>query len=425
MMNRALSAVLGVLLASTFLAAPAAASGDRVTSGGRVTSGDRVTGRWTGAWTTSQIAPSPDIPVPNWSDGFDNQSLRQVVRVSRGGSALRIRVSNVYGAAPLRLAGASIGRAGAGAAVLPGTMLPVRFGRSPSTVVPAGREVASDAVALRVSPLERLTVTLYFAAPTGPATFHPFALATTYRAGGRHLFDPAPGAFAETSESSYYLSGLEVSGQHRGDRGAVVAFGDSITDGSLSTPDADNRYPDELAERLVAAGRPIGVLNAGIGGNQVLTDMPGFGDRATARFQRDALDQPGVRTVIVLEGINDLGFGALAGTLPTAGQLIDGHRSLIRAAHARGVKVIGATILPFKGTIYPGYYTEAGEAVRDAVNAWIRTSGEYDAVVDLERAVADPADPDQIRPDYNGGDSLHPNDAGMRAMAAAVDLDAL
>jgi lysophospholipase L1-like esterase len=413
MLNRALSAVLGVLLASTFLPGPAAASGDR------------MTGRWTGAWTTSEIAPSPDSPVPNWSDGFDNQSLRQVIRVSRGGSTLRIRVSNVYGAAPLRLAGASIGRAGEGAAVLPGTMRPVLFGRSPSTVVPAGQEVASDAVALRVSPLERLTVTFYFAAPTGPATFHPFALATTYRAAGRHLFDPAPGTFGETSESSYYLSGVEVSGAHRGDRGAVVTFGDSITDGALSTPDADNRYPDELAERLVAAGRPIGVLNAGIGGNQVLADMPGLGERATARFERDALDQPGVRTVIVLEGINDLGFGALAGALPTAEQLINGHRSLIRAAHARGVKVIGATILPFKGTIYPGYYTEAGEAVRDAVNDWIRTSGEYDAVVDFERAVADPADPDQIRPDYNGGDSLHPNDAGMRALAAAVDLNAL
>jgi lysophospholipase L1-like esterase len=419
-MNRALSSVLGILLASTFLAGPAAAAASRDQA-----PGGQATGRWTGAWTTSEIAPSPDIPVPNWSDGFDNHSLRQVVRVSRGGSTLRIRVSNVYGVGPLRLAGASIGRAGEGADVLPGTVRPARFGRSPSTVIPAGREVASDALALRVSPLERLTVTLYFATPTGPATFHPFALATTYRAAGSHLFDVAGEAFGETSESSYYLSGVEVSGGHQGARGAVVAFGDSITDGALSTPDADNRYPDELAERLVAAGRPLAVLNAGIGGNQVLADMPGLGERATARFQRDALDQPGVRTVIVLEGINDIGFGALAGTLPTAEQLIDGHRSLIRAAHARGVKVIGATILPFKGTIYPGYYTEPGEAVRDAVNDWIRTGGEYDAVVDLERAVADPADPDRIRPDYNGGDGLHPNDAGMRAMAAAVDLNAL
>jgi lysophospholipase L1-like esterase len=417
MLNRTLSGCLGVLLASTLVAPPAAGSG--------AASGHLGHGRWTGAWSTSEIAASPDVPVPNWSAGFDDQSLRQVVRVSRGGSALRIRVSNVFGTGPLRLAGASIGRAGEGAAVRPGTLRPLRFDRALWTTVPAGREVTSDAVELRVAPLDRFAVTLYFATPTGPATFHPFALATTYRASGNHVLDQGGGAFGETSESSFFLSGVEVSGQHRGDRGAVVAFGDSITDGSFSTPDADNRYPDELAERLLAAGRPMGVLNAGIGGNQVLTDAAGFGERATARFQRDALDQPGVRTVIVLEGVNDLGFGAGNGTLPTAGELIAGHRTLIRAAHARGVKVIGATILPFKGTIYPGYWTEQGEVVRDAVNDWIRTGGEYDAVADLAAAVADPADPDLIRLEFDGGDGLHPNDAGMRAMAGAVDLRTL
>jgi lysophospholipase L1-like esterase len=217
---------------------------------------------------------------------------------------------------------------------------------------------------------------------------------------------------------------VDVSGHHA-NRGAVVAFGDSLTDGSFSTPNADNRYPDELAERLVTAGRPLGVLNAGIGGNRVLTDAPGFGEKATARFQRDALERPGVRTVIVLEGINDIGMGEAAGTPVTAQQLIDGHRALIRAAHARGVRVIGATITPTKGVPYPGYYTERGEAVRDAVNHWIRASGEYDAVADFDRTLADPADPDRMRPEYDGGDALHPNDAGMHAMADAVDLDTL
>jgi lysophospholipase L1-like esterase len=187
--------------------------------------------------------------------------------------------------------------------------------------------------------------------------------------------------------------------------------------------DADNRYPDELAERLLAAGRPLGVANAGIGGNRILTDAPGFGDRATARFERDVLSRPGIRTAIVLLGINDIGVGAGAeGTPATAPDLIDGHRTLIRAAHARGVTIIGATILPYAGTIYPGYYTERGEQVRDEVNHWIRTSGEYDAVADLDRALADPADPDRLAPAYDGGDGLHPNDAGMRAMAAAVPL---
>jgi lysophospholipase L1-like esterase len=371
------------------------------------------------------IASMPDFfGERNWSDGFDNQSLRQVVRVSRGGATVRIRVSNVHGTNPLRLTGASIGRAGQGASVRPGSLRRLTFGRSPSTVVPAGRETVSDATPLRVAALERLTVTLYFAGPTGPSTFHLFALATSYRSAGDHRFDLGGGAFGETSQSWYYLSGVDVSGQHPR-RGAVVAFGDSITDGSFSTPDADNRYPDELAERLVAAGRPIGVLNAGIGGNRVLTDAPGLGEKATARFQRDVLDRPGVRTVIVLEGINDIGMGEAAGAPVTAQQLIDGHRVLIRAARARGVRIIGATITPTKGVPYPGYYTDRGEAVRDAVNHWIRTSGEYDAVVDFDRALADPADPDRMRPDYDGGDALHPNDAGMRAMAEAVDLHTL
>jgi lysophospholipase L1-like esterase len=168
------------------------------------------------------------------------------------------------------------------------------------------------------------------------------------------------------------------------------------------------------------------VVNAGIGGNRVLTDSAGFGDRATARFGRDALDQPGVRTVIVLEGINDIGLGVGAGNEPvTAGQLIDGHRALIRAAHQRGVRIIGATILPFAGVTYPDFYTEAGEKVRDAVNRWIRTGGEYDAVVDLDRAMGDPADPDRLNPAYDSGDGLHPNDAGLRRMAQTVDLDSL
>jgi lysophospholipase L1-like esterase len=414
LVGRSLS-VLTVLVASVALTATPTAAHP-----------EHGSGRWTGTWTAAQVAAFPDFfGQKNWSEGFDNQSVRQVVRVSRGGSTVRIRVSNVYGEAPLRLSGASIGRAGAGASLRPGRVRPLTFNRSPSTVVPAGREAVSDATPLRVAALERLSVTLYFAGRTGPSTFHPLAIATSYRAADDHRFDRDGAVFSETSQSWYYLSGVDVRGPGRTRRGAVVAFGDSITDGVLSTPDADNRYPDELAERLVAAGRPLGVLNAGIGGNRVLADSPGFGEKATARFQRDALGQPGVRTVIVLEGINDIGVGEATGAPVTAQQLIGGHRALIRAARARGVKVIGGTITPTKGVPYPGYHTERGEAVRDAVNQWIRTSGEYDAVVDFDRALADPLDPDRMRREYDGGDGLHPNDAGMRAMAAAVDLEAL
>lgn len=385
--------------------------------------------RWTGAWMASMIAASPPLfgqGPANWSlDGFTNQSVRQVVRVTRGGSTVRIRLSNVYGSMPLPLAGASLGVAGDGASVRRATMHTLTFDRSLSTAIPAGREAVSDAVRMRVSPLERLTITLFFAKPTGPATFHMRSFATSYRATGNHQLDESAGAFGETTTSWYYLTGVDVAGSRGNESGAMVAFGDSITDGAVSTTDANHRYPDELAERLVAAGHPMGVLNAGIATNQVLGTFPGGGVSALDRFQRDALDQPGARTVIILEGINDIAINTLTTGQPvTAAQLIDGYRTLIQAAHRRGIRVIGATIMPTKGAVFP-FYTDGGDAVREAVNDWIRNSGVYDAVVDLDRVIADPADPDRMRPDYNSGDGVHPNDAGMRAIADAIDLDTL
>ena len=388
---------------------------------------ERSDGRWTGAWATSIITASPPLfGLANWSlEGFANQSVRQVVRTTRGGSAVRIRLSNLYGATPLRLAGATLGVAGDGASVRSGTMRTLTFGHSPSTVLPAGRETASDAVRMPIFPLDRLSVTLFFAEPTGPATFHPMAFATSYRATGDHRLDQNAEAFGETSVSWYYLTGVDVAVQEH-EREAVVAFGDSMTDGAMSTTDANNRYPDELAERVVATGRPIGVLNAGLSGNQVLASLPGYGASGLDRFRRDVLKQPQVRTVIVLEGMNDIAISeATRGEPVTAAQLVDGYQTLIQAAHDNGVRVIGATIMPTKGTIFPAYYTERGEAVRDAVNSWIRTSGAYDAVVDLDRVFADPTDPDRMRPEYNSGDGVHPNDTGMNAIAEAIDLKTL
>jgi lysophospholipase L1-like esterase len=388
---------------------------------------ERSDGRWTGAWAPSMITASPPLfGLANWSlEGFANQSVRQVVRTTRGGSAVRIRLSNLYGATPLRLAGATLGVAGDGASVRSGTMRTLTFGHSPSTVLPAGRETASDAVRMPIFPLDRLSVTLFFAEPTGPATFHPMAFATSYRATADHRLDQNAEAFGETSVSWYYLTGVDVAGQEH-EREAVVAFGDSMTDGAMSTTDANNRYPDELAERLVAAGRPIGVLDAGISGNQLLASLPGYGASGLDRFRRDVLKQPQVRTVIVLEGMNDIAISeATRGEPVTAAQLVYGYQTLIQAAHDNGVRVIGATIMPTKGTIFPAYYTERGEAVRDAVNSWIRTRSAYDAVVDLDRVFADPTDPDRMRPEYNSGDGVHPNDTGMNAIAEAIDLKTL
>ncbi|WP_338495257.1 SGNH/GDSL hydrolase family protein [Streptomyces sp. SJL17-4] len=403
-------------------------------------SAERGGTRWNGAWTAAVQRPSTNF-YPNWSQqGFENHSVRQVVRMSAEGTDLRIRVSNAYGTAPLRLTGASVARAGDGAAVKPGTVRTVRFAGAASVTVPAGAKAVSDVVRLPVKAGERLSVTLYFAAATGPATYHDLAQgAFSYRASGEHLRDTGAGAYTESSLSWYYLEGVEVTGAPT--RKAVVTFGDSLTDGYGATLGADDRYPDQLSRRLAADGRPRPVLNLGIGGNRILNDSPCFGEKATTRFARDVLNQPRVGTVVILEGTNDLILGyADASRFPctapntrvTAAELIEGHRALIRAAHAKGIRAVGGTMIPLKGSKtdvlqYPAEAYGAIEAVRDEVNDWIRTSGAYDAVVDFDRALSDPAPgkSDLLNPEYDFGDGVHPNAAGYDAMARAVDLDAL
>ncbi|MFH9294473.1 SGNH/GDSL hydrolase family protein [Streptomyces sp. NPDC017520] len=388
---------------------------------------------WTGAWGTAVQQPveGSEDWGPNWSrQGFADQSVRQVVRVATGGSALRIRLSNAYGTAPLRITGATVGRSAGDAQVWPGTARKLTFGGAEGATIAPGRDLASDAEALSTSPLEKLTVTLYFAGRSGAATFHRFTTATSYRAPGRHLTDPGGDAFTTSTNAWYFLSGVEVSGSASPRRGTVVAFGDSLMDGAGATPGADNRFTDKLAERIVAGRRPLDVVNAGISGNRILNDSPCYGDKATDRFRRDVLDRPGVRTVIVHLGGNDIAAPEMGdpcmGDAPrvTAHQIIAAHRELVRAAHARGVKAVGATILPMKGALFP-LYSEQGEKVRTAVNHWIRTSGVYDSVLDVDRALASPADPALPRPGYVFQDGLHPNEAGSHAVSAAVDLNAL
>ncbi|WP_324194226.1 SGNH/GDSL hydrolase family protein [Nocardia blacklockiae] len=376
---------------------------------------------WEAVWATAPMRAAEGF-VPNWSEaGFANQTVRQVIRVSSGGPAVRVRLTNAYGTQPLEVAGATVARTAAGAAVRPETVRPLTVGLARTFTVAPGAEIATDPVPFVAAPLESLSVTLYFARPTGPATYHAQALTTTYRANGDHLGDGAADAFGETSSSYYFLSGLDTAALPR--RAGVALFGDSITDGYGATPDARNTYPDELAERLAAQGNPRPLLNLGIGGNRVTVDSPRLGDSAISRFRRDALEQSGVGTVVILEGINDIGLsggGDPVGapfTVVSAEQLIEGHRELIRQARAAGVRVVGNTLLPFAGS---DYYTGEHEAVRQAVNAWIRTSGEYDVVVDLDAALADPADPSRLAARFDVGDHLHPNDAGYAAMADAI-----
>ncbi|WP_405668943.1 SGNH/GDSL hydrolase family protein (plasmid) [Streptomyces sp. NBC_01166] len=387
---------------------------------------------WHGAWTAPVMRPSVAPWFETWAEqGFTNQSVRQVIRVHSGGTQVRIRLSNAYSDTPLQLTGASIGHTAGVGAVHPGTMHPLRFAGALSTTIPVKGRAVSDPAALPIEQFDRLTISLYFQDATGPATYHQLSMTTTYRAAGEHHRDPTATHYTDKVEpaygSWYYLEGVETLGK-RPPPHAVVAFGDSLTDGFGATIDRDDRYPDLLAERLLAAGVPRPVLNAGIGSNKLLTDSPLGGDAGVTRFARDVLEQPRVGTVIVLMGINDIqqsdaaqGGTGSADPPVTARQLIDGHRALIRAAHARGVRAVGATLTPYRGA---AGWSPAGETVRAQVNHWISTSGEYDAVVDFARAL-DPDSTGRIRQALHMGDHIHPNPAGYRAMADAIDLTAL
>ncbi len=383
-----------------------------------------------GPWVTTWSA-SPQVAVPGTlsATGFDNQTVRDIVFTSAGGNAARVVLTNVFGTSPLRVGHVTLAIAGSGAAVRAGTVARVSFGGSSSIEIPPGAQALSDPVTMRVPALTDLAVSVYLPGQTGAATIHSDAQQDNWVSGsGDHAGDAGAGAFTTDSQSWYYVSDVIV--RSPGAAGTVVAFGDSITDGFQSTVNANARWPNDLARRLAARPGPaLSVADEGISGDRVLNDSLCCGVNAVARFERDALDQPGVRDVIVLIGINDFGFSALPPnpiynpvTDVSAAQVIAGYRQLIAQARARGLKVIGATLLPFKGA---AYYTAAGEAKREAVNAWIRLRGAWDGVIDFDKVMRDPADPLALNPAYNSGDNLHPNDAGYQVMANAVSLGTL
>jgi lysophospholipase L1-like esterase len=383
-------------------------------------------GLWTATWSAS-LAP----PVASDSR-FANQTLRQIARISVGGDEVRVRISNEHGTRPLVIGAAHVAIAGAGAAIRPGTDRVLTFSGRGSVVVPPGKRVVSDPAELRVAALERLAVSLHFPSPTGPATLHRYAQQTAYVSRPGDFTGRASLPVADTSGSWFYLSGVEVGAPRA--KPVIVALGDSLPDGFGSTVNANRRWPDRLAERL--AGRrgmpPLGVVNAGYFGNRLLHEAvlpaPGVIGRVPSvlrRFGRDVLAQPGARYVIVQAGINDIGLPGLLGRpgeAVTAAEIIAAYRRLIARAHARGLEIFGGTLTPFVGATYGGYGTPEGEAKRQAVNRWIRTSGAFDAVIDFDAAVRDPRRPERLNPRYDSGDHLHLNDAGYRAMADAIDL---
>lgn len=368
---------------------------------------------WTGTWEGAASGTAPALP---------GASIRNVVHTSVGGRAARVRLSNRLGTAPLQLGSVTLalqlpGRP-TGPGAVAGSVRTVTFGGARSLTLRAGRDVVSDPVALTVPADANLLVSVHTPADSGPATFHRSALQANFVApGGDRTSDESGAAYTRTIGNWYFVTGVDV--LRSSTAGSVVALGDSITDGTGSSFSADHRWPDLLADRLrdLPAGRRPGVLNAGISGNRVLRE--GRGPSALTRLDTDVLSRAGVRTVIVLEGINDI-KGSPEVTDPLA--LENAYRLLVRRAHARGLRVIGATITPYGGH---SACTPAREAVRLAVNHAIRTGRIFDAVADFDATVRDPRRPNRILPAYDPGDHLHFNDTGMRALADTIDLTAL
>ncbi|MBB3910971.1 SGNH/GDSL hydrolase family protein [Sphingomonas desiccabilis] len=378
--------------------------------------------RWIATWGSAQMIPEGENALP--ADASAAITLRQVVRLSAGGGEIRVRFSNRFGTRPLPIGAAHVGRA-----ARPGTPrveggVALTFSGHADAVIPAGAEIYSDPISLELAPGADLAISLYLPEAPEPQTGHPGARATSFLLTGQHVADAdLPGARPTTRW--YLIADVEVAAASNG--GTVVAIGDSITDGYGVQPERNSRWTDVFAQRLrsQAATRGIGVVNTGIGGNRILLD--GLGPNLMARFDRDVIARSGVRWAIVLEGINDL--GTLTRDAPATPeqhralvrQITAAYRQLADRAHAHGIKLIGGTVMPFGGNSYyhPGPELEAA---RQEINRFIRTSGTFDAVIDFDKVMRDPAHPDRLAPALDSGDHLHPSEAGYRKMGEAVPL---
>jgi lysophospholipase L1-like esterase len=385
-------------------------------------------GHWVATWGTAQllVRPLPPATPPATppakqapaAQGFTNQTVRMIVRTSIGGQRLRIKVENAFNSAPVTIGAAHIALRAKDSEIVAASDRALTFNGKPGCILSPGVVRLSDPVDLKVAPLTDLAVSLYFPGETGPPTSHGTGLHTTYISREGDFTGQPAIADAATTLSYYYLAAVDVEAPAAA--AALVTFGDSITDGTASTPNSDHNWPSLLAARLAKNKKTasVGVANMGIGGNRVLYD--GSGASALARLDRDVLSQSGVKWVMLLEGINDIGrVGTNTPEAPTADDLIAAYKQLIEIAHTHGIAVIGCTLTPYEGA---GYSREPGEAVRQAVNTFIRTGGAFDAVVDFEAATRDSGNPKRFRAAFDPGDHLHPNDAGYQAMADAVDL---
>ena len=372
---------------------------------------------WVGTWATSPFDGDPWHTIPTLVES----TLREIVHTSLAGKSLRIRLTNEFGTEPLRIGAATMAMSAGTSSVDAASLHSLTFGGLPSIVIPPGAEVLTDPVAMATPASANLAISIYLPLQqVSDVSVHSSAQQDSYIQTGNHVRDAS---FTDPviTPSWFFLKGVDVepADPHAA---AIVAFGDSITDGALSTENANHRWPDYLSTRL--QGNPatahLAVLDEGIGGNCVLIRR--VGQSALARFDRDVLSQAGVKYVIVLEGINDIGrlhTPNQPNYKLTAEDLEQGFAQLVARAHEHGIKVLGATITPYKGA---GYFTENGEQIRQAVNHWILTSGIFDATIDFDKATGDPANPLRFAPEYDSGDHLHPKDAGYASMADAIDL---
>lgn len=412
-------AAAGGRAAATPAAPQPAAAPTAATSPARAADAPQTTASASGEGVRGRGARQRRFGIPPSLPGLENQTVRMIVRASLGGARVRVRLFNALGGTTVTLGAAHIGLRGGGAAVMPGSDRALTFSGQPAAKMYAGQTLVSDPVQLRVGPLADLAVSLYFPGQTGVPTSHTFGLRPSYVSKEGDFTAAADlAAIDATMQSFYWLAGVDVMAPP--DAESVVTFGDSITDGDQSTPDTNGMWPARLAARLQANPRTsrIGVVNAGISGNRLLGDNNG----GLARLGPHALGVPGVTWITLLEGINDITAATRPGAAPTgfsADDLIGAYRQVIETAHLQGVNVVGCTLTPFGES---NVYTEAGEAIRQKANDWIRTSGAFDAVVDFDAATRDPGRPTRFRPEADSPDMLHPGDAGYTLMAAAFDL---
>ena len=386
---------------------------------------------WVGTWATAPHEATFVLPGTQPLRQIENQTIRMVVPSSLGGRRVRVRFSNTYGKTPLTLTAVHIALRKDKSSIVAGTDRALTFGQKPSFTIPPGARAISDPVDLALPDGSDVAISVYVAGKAELTTVHGTVPYASYVSRPGDFSGSAELQNATTQQSWYWIDGVDVVAPP--DTGAIVAFGDSITDGAAATPETNGSWPSVLAARLRGAGAKTAVLNVGISGNRVLHD--GAGVNALARFDSDVLAQPGVRTLIVLEGINDIGFPNIPASFfgrggganapdpkadeVSAEEIIGGLRQLIERAHIHGLKVIGGTLTPYEGALY---FSPAGEAKRQAVNTWIRTSKAFDAVVDFDAAVRDPEHPSKFLPALQSGDNLHPSNAGYRKMGETIDL---